>query len=269
MSEPQTLDEVMDGIVPESSEEQETTETQELSNEVEQAQQEEESYTRIDPKTLSPELQAMHKSLLSDYTKKTQSIAQQRKEFEAKQAEIEQLRQQYETQTQQPQQPQAQVPQGVNRNMSVEEYTAFMMSQVEEKLNAHQQQLLEQQEQKYLDNAVKEFEAADERLNPESPAYDEDMRTVVGEKLDKQLHAYQEEHGTAIGFDYQERTQALVDGYENNINEKAKALASQRTQEAFSGVKRTAPMGTRGTQAPSKPSGKMSLDDAVDAAFKK
>lgn len=39
----------------------------------------EENFTSIDPKTLPPELQAIHKSLLGDYTKKTMAIAEERK----------------------------------------------------------------------------------------------------------------------------------------------------------------------------------------------
>lgn len=43
----------------------------------------EESFTDIDPETLPPELKAKYKSMLSDYTKKTQSIADVRKKAEA------------------------------------------------------------------------------------------------------------------------------------------------------------------------------------------
>lgn len=261
MTEPQTLDEVMDDITSDSQEPEEV-ETPEQSTETPE-QEEQESYTRIDPKTLPPELQAMHKSLLGDYTKKTQSVAQMRKELEARQAEIEQFKQQYQTQ----EQPQQQIPQDVNPNMSVEEYTAYLFSQMDQRLSAHEQKLLEQQEQKYLDNAVAEFEAADERLNEQSPAYDPYMRTIVGEALDKELHQYQEQHGTAIGFDYQARTNELVEQYEKHIEEKAKSIASQKTREAFKGAKRTAPTSVRGTKAPTKATGEMSIDDALDAAF--
>jgi hypothetical protein len=270
--EPQTLDEVMDNAILDTSEQAKAEAETQKSNEAEIEAQEEETYTRIDPKTLPPELQPMHKSLLRDYTKKTQSIAQQRRELEKRQAEIEQLNQQLQTQLQQLQtQPQQQdvqeIPQGVSNNMNVEEYTAFMLSQIEERLNARERQLVEQQEQNYLEKAVREFEAADERLNPESPAYDKYMRTVVGEELDKELHEYQQEHGTVIGFDYQERTQDLIEKYEQHINEKAKSIANQKTQEAFKSAKRTAPMSIKGTKAPSKPTANMSLDDAIDAAF--
>lgn len=39
----------------------------------------EESFTKIDPKSLPPELQAIHKSMLKDYTQKTQEISEYRK----------------------------------------------------------------------------------------------------------------------------------------------------------------------------------------------
>lgn len=42
----------------------------------------EENFSSIDPKTLPPELQALHKQLQSDYTKKAQAIAEVRKKAE-------------------------------------------------------------------------------------------------------------------------------------------------------------------------------------------
>lgn len=41
-----------------------------------------ESFTQIDPSTLPPELQATYKSMLADYTRKTQEVAPWRKTFE-------------------------------------------------------------------------------------------------------------------------------------------------------------------------------------------
>lgn len=43
----------------------------------------EESFSSIDPKTLPPELQALHKSLQADYTRKTQAAAERMKQVEA------------------------------------------------------------------------------------------------------------------------------------------------------------------------------------------
>lgn len=255
VTEPQTLDEVMDATMAEKPQEEVPAETQ-PSNEA-TPQTEEESYTRIDPKTLPPELQAMHKSLLRDYTKKTQALAQQRKAFEERQLpKTEQLQEVPQTQPVKP-----------NENMSVEEFEAYMLSKVEEKLTAQQQKILDEQNQKYLDKAVQEFEGTDERLNPESPAYDEYMRNAVGIKLDEALSAYTEENGSPIGFDYQSMTEQLIEQYEKHIESRAKAVAEARTKKAFQGVKRTASTSVPSSQAPSKPAGRMSLDEAIDSAF--
>lgn len=256
-TEPQTLDEVMDAAVAPQLEpaEEAQPETPQTSQESESA---EESYTRIDPKTLPPELQAMHKSLLRDYTKKTQMLAQQRRDIEAQ-------RSQPQVATQTPQE--SKLPDAPHEGMSVEEYTAFMLTKVEEKLTAQQQKVLDEQNQKYLDKAVQEFEATDERLNPENPAYDEYMRNSVGLKLDKALSAYTEENGSPIGFDYQGKTTELIEQYEKHMESRAKAIAEAKTKQAFQGVKRTAPTSAQSSQAPSKPAGRMSLDEAIDSAF--
>lgn len=49
----------------------------------EQSASAEENFSNIDPKTLSPEMQAVYKNLQADYTKKTQAIAETRKKAEA------------------------------------------------------------------------------------------------------------------------------------------------------------------------------------------
>jgi len=255
MTEPQTLDEVMDQtIVPE----QEAVETPAEVGSTEEPQ--EESYTRIDPKSLSPELQAMHKSLLRDYTKKTQALAKQRKEFEEGRSQPQQQEQPQPIQAEQS----AQVP---HDGMSVDEYTAFMLSKVEERLTEQQQRMLDDQNQKYLDKAVQEFEATDERLNSESPVYDEYMRNAVGGKLDEALSAFTQENGSPIGFDYQAQTEELIEQYEKHMEERANAIATQRTQRAFKSAKRTASTSVTSSQAPSKPVERMSLDEAIDNAF--
>jgi hypothetical protein len=259
MTEPQSLDQAMDAAMsPEPSAAEATEQEVAETTPAPEPEAAEESYTRIDPKTLPPELQATHKSLLRDYTKKTQALAQQRRELEEMRAGF--------NQPQQPQAPEQQELQA-HPGMSVDEYTAFMLSKVEEKLTAQQQKVLEEQNQQYLDKAVIEFEAADERLNPESPAYDEYMRNAVGSKLDEALNAFTEENGSPIGFDYNSKTEELVKQYEEHLEKKAQAIAQARTQQAFKGVKRTAPTSVSSSQAPSKPVGGMSLDDAIDSAF--
>lgn len=265
MDEPQTLDQVMDSAMnPDSTLETKVEQPAEppASTEAAVTPQEEDSYTRIDPKTLPPELQAMHKSLLRDYTKKTQAIAQQRKEYEA-----------WKAQQAQPQAPvqakESPVPNQPDPSWTLEQFNAWNLAKVDERIAQKEQEALEAQQQKFLENAVVEFEATDERLNPESPAYDEYMRNVVGTKLDEALQEFAKENGSAIGFDYASHTKELIEQYEKYMESKAQSLAALKTKQAFNGVKRTAPLSVKGSSAPSKPAGGMSLDDAIDDAFSK
>lgn len=260
-TEPQTLDEVMDQAMDPTPVEEPKVETPTSNETAEPKTEEEESYTRIDPKTLPPELQALHKSLLRDYTKKTQSIAQQRKEYEAWKASQSQVVPTAKEEPQEVPNPQ------VRPDMSLDEYTKFMMAQMEEKLTLQQQKAIEEQQNKYLEEAVLEVRSTDERMNPESPAYDEFMHHVVGTKLDEALHKFTEENGSVMGFDVKSNLKSLIQQYEQYTETKAKELAALKTKEAFSGVKRNAPMGISGSTAPSKPAGGMSLDEALDNAF--
>jgi len=52
-----------------------------------------ESFTEIDPNTLSAENQKAYKNMLTDYKRKTQAVADQRRSIEANQREAEELRQ--------------------------------------------------------------------------------------------------------------------------------------------------------------------------------
>lgn len=56
----------------------------------------EQSSEGFDPKSLTPELQKVYKNMEASYTRKTQAVAESRKSIEAKEQQIEQLREQYE-----------------------------------------------------------------------------------------------------------------------------------------------------------------------------
>lgn len=55
-----------------------------------------ESFTELDPNTLSSENQAAYKNMLTDYKRKTQSLADQRRAFDAEQSELKQKATLYE-----------------------------------------------------------------------------------------------------------------------------------------------------------------------------
>jgi len=45
-------------------------------------EQEQDTFTKVDPSTLAPEMQEIYKSLQADYTRKTQTLAEQRRQYE-------------------------------------------------------------------------------------------------------------------------------------------------------------------------------------------
>lgn len=62
---------------------------------------------RLDPSRIPPELQPYYKSMLADYTRKTQALAEQRRQFEMQMAQFQQAQQppQQQQQAQQPTEP--------------------------------------------------------------------------------------------------------------------------------------------------------------------
>jgi len=258
--EPQTLDQAMDAAEDPSAavekEETKTPEPQAKSNEV-TPDQSEDSYTRIDPKTLSPELQAMHKSLLRDYTKKTQSIAQQRREFEEWKSQEQRNPKQFE-----------QLIPELSPSMSLQEHESYIMAKVQGLLEEQSAQTAKISEQQYLDKAVEEVRFLDERLNTESPAHDEYMHAAVGGAMDRELTKFFEENGSSsIGFDYIQTAKRLIAEYEGYVDKRAQQLSTLKTKKAFESVKRVAPHGAASSPSSSFAAGSMSIDEALDNAF--
>ncbi|MDQ3009051.1 MAG: hypothetical protein M3Q81_05710 [bacterium] len=272
MEETPNLDTALDGAVSSlstDSSQEEVTETQatEAPQQTQKPQQEE-TYTRIDPSTLSPELQSMHKSLLGDYTRKTQALAAQRKQMEEKAAQFEQMQQgmsQHSVQRPQEtvQQTHALQP---DPNWSLEQYTQFMNEQMQQQIAQFQEQQVMQNEEQLASHALFEFESADERLNSESPAYDETMRIFVGSKLDALKDDYVDEYRTLQGFSVPQHTQELVKAFEQYQQQHFERQAKQKTQEALSQAKKLAPLGARSGVAKTS-AVSSSIDDAMNQAL--
>ncbi len=89
-----------DSILDTSSE-QDDSSTEDTAEYPEDGQVSEESFTSVDPKTLSPELQAQYKNLQRDYTRKQQAAAEKVRQYETQLAEHQRQVQQYQTWAQQ------------------------------------------------------------------------------------------------------------------------------------------------------------------------
>lgn len=238
----------------------------------EQAQPEvtQETFTHIDPKTLSPELQQVYKSLQADYTRKRQAETAKIRDMEAKLAN---QGQQAETQQQVPTQPgnedflaQLGLTEEQLANMSLPEYTALV-------LEAAKRGVQIETEQKtvatFEDQAVVDFLSVDARLNPEVTAsFEPRMATWVGSEMDKAYEKHINETGSPIGFDYRTKATELIAQWDSWFEEQLKTKLAKTTETAKHNAKahqRSAPPGT--SSARTTQTSAPSLDDAIDAAI--
>lgn len=224
----------------------------------------EESFTHIDPKTLPPELQAVHRNLLKDYTQKRQAESAKLRELEAKIAEMEQSAANPEQAAQNGQLYTGNLSQEQLEAMTLSEYTEWLKSQMQQEF-VQQQALAE--ETQFAEAAPLDFLSLDDRFNHELPTFDPRMAQHIAAQIDADLEAHIEATGSHKGFDVKAAAEKHIEEWDQwltslrktNVQETAKA-----TREKARQLNRTAP--TTNSVA-SKPAGKMGLDAAIGAAF--
>lgn len=230
--------------------------------------EEQETFTHIDPKTLSPELQQVYKSLQADYTRKRQAERQQVREMEAKLAQ----QTQPQAQPQVPNQPGSQdflgqlgLTEAQLAKMTLPEYTAYVLEAAKQGVKLEtEQKTVESFEQQ----AVTEFLSTDPRLNPEiESAFEPRMATWVGSEMDKLYQKHIEETGSPLGFDYRANAQQLVGQWDAWIESQLKEKVAKTTANAKNNAQKHARSAPPGSQPRSTVSTAPSLDDAIEAAF--
>lgn len=228
-----------------------------------------ETFTHIDPKTLSPELQQVYKSLQADYTRKRQAETAKIREYEAK------LAQQSQAPVSQPSVP----TQPGNQNfladlglteeqlakMSLPEYTALV---IEKAKNGLQIETEQKTVQNYEEQAVVEFLSVDARLNPEvTDSYEPRMATWVGSEMDKLYADYVQKNGSPLGFDHRTEATKLISQWDTWMEEQLKTKIAKTTENAKLKAKTHLKSAPPGTQAKSTVSRSASLDDAINESF--
>lgn len=224
----------------------------------------EESFTHIDPKTLPPELQAVHRNLLKDYTQKRQAESAKLRELEDKIAQMEQSAANHQQAAQDGQLFTGDLSQEQLEAMTLSEYTAWLKGQIQQEFTQAQTQAEIQQ---FENEAPLDFLSLDDRFNHELPTFDLRMAEHIAGKMDADLAAYIEANGTHKGFDVKAAAEKHIEEWDQwltslrktNVQETAKA-----TREKARQLNRTAP--TTNSVA-SKPAGKMGIDAAISAAF--
>lgn len=214
----------------------------------EETQSEEEKETpldAIDPKSLPPKLQKVYKDLQKGFT---QGRQKDREEVQLLKQQLEDLKAQLN-----PQQPE--------ENLSPEEYVDRL---VEQKVTA-------KKIEDFRDTALKEYNEIDPRLdNSEgNESYDQIMDSVIGAQMDKLLDDHVQQNGSELGFDYKTHGKELVKQWDEYLRTHfEKKIKTQReiATKKSTGLRQLNP---RGTTSEVKPSGAMSIESAVEAAWSK
>lgn len=207
-----------------------------------------ENFSHVNPDELPEELKAVYKSLQADYTKKRQADSGKVKELEAQLAEL-----------------QEQLTTGKVKQAVAD--TASELSAEEKLREIARQEMKAQRESEWEKSALQDIESMDSRLNSNHPDYDAQFDLFARSILDKKLEEFVEKNETKVGFDYKT---VLVDAkkeWDDYLDKKNKSFIEKQkvlAKEKEATLKKQSPSTSK---AESKPSERLSLDDAAQMAF--
>lgn len=228
-----------------------------------------ETFTHIDPKTLSPELQQVYKSLQADYTRKRQLETQKIRDLETKLAS---QGQQPATQTQVPAAPdsadflgQLGITEEQLAKMSLPEYTAKVLEAAKQGVQIETEQ---KNVEAFESQATVDFLSMDARLNPEvTGSFEPRMASWVAGEMDKAYQQHIEDTGSPIGFDHKTTASKLINDWDTWIETQLKTKIEQTTKAAQNKANKHLRQAPPGTQAKSTVTDVDSLDDAIEASL--
>lgn len=202
------------------------------------------SFTKLDPNSLPDEVKPFYKSLVSDYTKKRQAESQVIKDLRA---ELEALK--------------TSQPNPVSESQSGEVDPIEQFKEVATKV------FTEQQEAIWDKTAQTEYPNLDDRLNENSPMYDEYMDTFTREKLTNALDEYIEANGTKIGFDYKSQVREIAAKWDEYLINSNKAYIQRQNEIVKQNSDKAKRLTPTTNNAPTKPTGNLGIEDAILSAF--
>lgn len=215
---------------------------------------------QIDPEKLPPELRKVYKNLHKGFTQGRQKDSEARKAAEERVAKLE--AQLAEMQSGKPTSPQALK---FNTPQEYQEYLA------EQKVK---QVLQEEKINSYREQALNDYEAADERLRrptegKDNPAYDEWMDVSISGKLDELLAEHVAKTGSELGFDHKGETKRLIKVWEDSLNGRIKSYIEKQNQLVKDKAAKSKASNPKTSSAKTEPNKKMSLQEAMQAAQEK
>lgn len=217
----------------------------------------EETFSTFNPNNLTPEMSQVYKRWQADYTQKRQT----------EKAELKTLQEKLTTFEQQGNQPQNEINASFERDRAngtisptttLEEYGNRLKADIKAELQADT-------ENAYIDTQEKQFFEFDPRFQ-EGPAQDKVLLKYVLAEVGEMRDQYETEHGNVLGFDFVGQAKKLVESYDKRIEETNKAFLARQSELAKSNAIKTAKTSPNTTSHSGKSSGKVTVDDAFDAA---
>lgn len=209
----------------------------------------EDSFTAIPYDELPDEIKPLHKSLQADYTRKRQLERQQLKDLEAKLKDLESR---------------LQNPSQTTDNEVIDDSEVYISE--EERIRNY---VRAEREAEWEKQAVTDVLNLDSRLNENHPDYDPYFDDYARENLERALSDYVEKEGTKLGFDYKARLQEISQSWDGYLDKKIKSYISRQNEIMKKNAQATKKTNPETKNVSVEKSGKMSIHDAIDAAFSK
>lgn len=236
-----------------NEESQETPSAEEVTEPVEEStedatestddSQEESPLEQFDPEKLPDELKPLYKNLMKGFT---QGRQKDREEVNKLRQELDELR---------ASKPQEQV----EESLTPEEYIARVAERtIEDKRIAD-----------YKQTALADYNNADPRLTLNGEQYDEVVDMYVSTELNRELEKYVQENGSEVGFNHKELTKKYLDQWDKKVQAEVEKYLANQKKLAKKAELNSGKFNPKTSSASVKPSGNMTLEQAMQAALAK
>lgn len=217
------------------------TEAEDTSEVEESAEVEDTPLDKFDPKSLPAELQPVYKNLMKGFTQGRQKDRE----------ELNQLRQELEA-LKQPQ-PEYQ------RELSPEEY----IQQVAE------QTITQKRVEDYKNQALADYDNADPRLKLGGEQYDEVVDLYVATELNRELERYVQANGSELGFPHRDLVKQYLTKWDQKVQSEVEGYLAKQKKLAKKAELNSGRFNPKSSAASVKPSGSMTIEQAMQAAIAK
>lgn len=196
---------------------------------------------KFDPEKLPAELKPLYKNLMKGFT---QGRQKDREELNKLRQELDGLRQQ----SAEPQKP-----------LTPEEY----IQQVAE------QTITQKRVEDYKASALADYNNADPRLNIDGDQYDDVVDSYVATELNRELEKFVTENGSELGFPHKELIKKYLDKWDQKVQKEVENYLAKQKQIAKKAELSSGRFNPKSSAASVKPSGSMTLEQAMQAALAK